>query len=128
MCRAAQEAGGPHRGYKIIYRKKMSFSHLCISVISYPIVTKVAAQLPAHKGSPHSKFEGNHSSHFRDTSSQSFFFLHFSSSSFRTLAKLLLNTNSYFDRLEIWHTERESKGKSYYQIWCKPDERLRIYV
>ena len=60
-------------------RTKTSFSHLCISVITYLIGTKFATQLPASQGSLHSKFEGNRSSHFRDTSCQSFvfFFLRF---------------------------------------------------
>ena len=59
-------------------RTKTSFSHLCISVITYLIKTKFATQLPASQGSLHSKFEGNRSSHFRDTSCQSFvFFLRF---------------------------------------------------
>ena len=53
-------------------RTKTSLSHLCISVITYLIGTKFATQLPASKGSLHSKFEGNRSSHFRDTSCQSF--------------------------------------------------------
>ena len=55
-------------------RTKTSFSHLCISVINYLIRTKFATQLPASQGSLHSKFEGNRSSHFRDTSCQSFVF------------------------------------------------------
>ena len=55
-------------------RMKTSFSHLCISVITHPIGTKFATQLPASQGSLHSKFEGNRSSHFRDTSCQSFVF------------------------------------------------------
>ena len=53
-------------------RTKTSFSHLCISVITYLSGTKFATQLPASKGSLHSKCEGNRSSHFRDTSCQSF--------------------------------------------------------
>ena len=56
-------------------RTKTSFSHICISVITYLIGTKFATQLPASQGSLHSKFEGNHSSHFRDTSCV--FFLRF---------------------------------------------------
>ena len=55
-------------------RTKTSFSHLCISVITYPIGTTFATQLPASQGSLHSKLEGNRSSHFRDTSCQSFVF------------------------------------------------------
>ena len=55
-------------------RTKTSFSHLCISVITYLIGTKFATQLPASQGSLHSKFEGNRSSHFRDTSCQSVVF------------------------------------------------------
>ena len=55
-------------------RTKTSFSHLCISVITYLIGTKFATQLPASQGSLHSKFEGIRSSHFRDTSCQSFVF------------------------------------------------------
>ena len=59
-------------------RTKTSFSHLCISVITYLIGTKFATQFPASQGSLHSKFEGNRSSHFRDTSCQYFvFFLRF---------------------------------------------------
>ena len=78
-------------------RKKTSFSHLCISVISYPIGTKFATELPASQGSLHSKCEGNRSSHFRDTSCQSFdFFLRFFSSisCFRTLAKNCYKTQT----------------------------------
>ena len=56
---------------------KTSFSHLCISVITYRIGTKFATQLPASQGSLHSKCEGNRSSHFRDTSCQSFVFFFF---------------------------------------------------
>ena len=75
-------------------RKKMSYSHFCISVIPYPIGTKFATELPASQGSLHTKFEGNRSSHFRDTSCQSFdyfssFFSYSSSSCFRTLAKIV---------------------------------------
>ena len=55
-------------------RTKTSFSHLCISVITYLIGTTFATQLPASQGSLHSKFEGNRSSHFRDASCQSFVF------------------------------------------------------
>ena len=82
-------------------RTKTSFSHICISVITYLIGTKFATQLPASQGSLHSKFEGNRSSHFRDTSCQSFvFFSSFffssssssSSSSFRTLAKIAITS------------------------------------
>ena len=75
-------------------RMKTSFSHLCISVITYPIGTTFATQLPASQGSLHSKFEGNRSSHFRDTSCQSFgfFSLFFFSSSFRTLAKIAITS------------------------------------
>ena len=64
-------------------RTKTSFSHLCISVITYPIGTKFATQLPASQGSLHSNFEENRSSHFRDTNYQrficfsSFFFFFF---------------------------------------------------
>ena len=60
-------------------RKKTQFSHLCSSVIPYPI------------GSLHTKFEENRSSHFRDTSEQNFVLISsfFSStSSFRTLRKI----------------------------------------
>ena len=58
-------------------RTKTSFSYLYISVITNLIGTKFATQLPASQGSLHSKFEGNRSSHFRDTSCQSFVFFFF---------------------------------------------------
>ena len=58
-------------------RTKTSFSHLCISVITNLIGTNFATQLPASQGSLHSKLEGNRSSHFRDTSCQSFVFFSF---------------------------------------------------
>ena len=116
VCRVAQEAGAPHREYIKTHgsvscgprsrratpvsiltgRTKTSFSHLCISVITYLIGTTFATQLPASQGSLHSKFEGNRSSHFRDTSCQTFvFFLRFffsSSSSFRILAKIAITS------------------------------------
>ena len=66
-------------------RKKTQFSHLCSSVIPYPIGTKFAREVPASKGSLHTKFEENLSSHFRDTSEQNFVLI---SSSFRTLRKI----------------------------------------
>ena len=59
------------------HTKKTSFSHLCISAIPYPIGSKFATELSASQGNPHSKFEGNRSSHFRDTSFQSFDFFFF---------------------------------------------------
>ena len=52
--------------------KKTQFSHLCNSVIPYPIGTKFTREVPASKGSLHTKFEENRSSHFRDTSEQNF--------------------------------------------------------
>ena len=58
-------------------RKKTSFSHFCISVIPYPIGTKFATDFPAIQGSLHTKFEGNHSSHFELPKFQFFFFVFF---------------------------------------------------
>ena len=74
-------------------RKKTQFSHLCSSVIPYPIGTKFATDVPASYGSLHchTKFEENRSSHFRDTSEQNFVLISSfssSSSSFRTLRKI----------------------------------------
>ena len=91
MCRAAQEAGVPPVSI-LKRRKKTQFSHLCSSVIPYPIGTKFAREVPASKGSLHTKFEENRSSHFRDTSKQNFVlissFFSSSTSSFRTLRKI----------------------------------------
>ena len=53
-------------------RKKTQFSHLCSSVIPYPIGTKFATDVPASYGSLHTKFEENRSSHFRDMSEHNF--------------------------------------------------------
>ena len=74
-------------------RKKTQLSHLCSSVIPYPIGTKVAGDVPPSLGSLHTKFEENRSSHFRDMSEPNFvlissFFSSSSSSSFRTLRKI----------------------------------------
>ena len=88
MCRAAQEAGVPPVSI-LTRRKKTQFSHLCSSVIPYPIGTKFAREVPANKGSLHTKFEENRSSHFQDTSEQNFVLISsFFSSSFRTLRKI----------------------------------------
>ena len=61
-------------------------------MIPYPIGTKFAREVPASKGSLHTKFEENRSSHFRDTSEQHFVlissFFSSSTSSFRTLRKI----------------------------------------
>ena len=55
----------------------------------YPIGTKFAREMPASKGSLHTKFEENRSNHFRDTSEQNFVLISsFFSSSFRTLRKI----------------------------------------
>ena len=90
VCRAAQEAGVPPVSI-LTGRKKTQFSQLCSSVIPYPIGTKFAREVPASKGSLHTKFEENRSSHFRDTSEQNFVlissFFSSSTSSFRTFAK-----------------------------------------
>ena len=91
MCRAAQEAGVPPVSI-LTGRKKTQFSHLCSSVIPYPIGTKFAREVPASKGSLHTKFEETRSSHFRDTSEQNFvlisLFFSSSTSSFRALRKI----------------------------------------
>ena len=77
-------------------RKKTSFSHLCSSVIPYPIGTKFATELPASQGSLHSKFEGNRSSHFHNTSCQSFdFFLHFFPFVFSNTSKNCYKTQTH---------------------------------
>ena len=67
----------PHRGY--IDRKKENVIFTLL-YLSDPLsdCNQIATELPASQGSLHIKFEGNCSSHFRDTSCQSFdFFLHF---------------------------------------------------
>ena len=91
VCRAAQEAGVPPVSI-LTGRKKTQFSHLCSSVIPYPIGTKFAREVPASKGSLHTKFEENLSRHFRDTSEQNFVlissFFSSSTSSLRTLRKI----------------------------------------
>ena len=91
VCRAAQESGVPPVSI-LTGRKKTQFSHLCSSVIPYPIVTKFAREVPASKESLHTKFEENRSCHFRDTSEQNFVlissFFSSSTSSFRTLRKI----------------------------------------
>ena len=62
---------------------------LCSSVIPYPIGTKFAREVPASKGSLHTNFEENCSSHFLDTSEQNFVlissFFSSSTSSFRKI-------------------------------------------
>ena len=74
-------------------KKETQFSHLCSSVIPYPIGTKFAREVPASKGSLHIKFEENRSSHFRDTSEHNFVLISFFfSSSFCTLRKILHKT------------------------------------
>ena len=55
VCCAAQEAGMPPVSI-LTGRKKTQFSHLCSSVIPYPIGTKFAREVPASKGSLHTKF------------------------------------------------------------------------
>ena len=74
----------------------MQFSHLCSSVIPYPIGTTFAREVLASKGSLHTKFEENCSSHFRDTSEQNFVlissFFSSSTSSFRTLRRICHKT------------------------------------
>ena len=73
-------------------RKKTQFSHLCSSVIPYPIGTKFATDVLASYGRLHTKFEENRSSHFRDTNEQNFIlissFFSSSTSSFLTLSKI----------------------------------------
>ena len=73
-------------------RKKTQFSHLCSSVIPYPIGTKFATDVPASYGSLHTKFEENWSSHFRDTSEQNVILISSFSSSFHTLRKFCHKT------------------------------------
>ena len=78
----------------------MQFSHLCSSVIPYPIGTKFARDVPPSQGSLHTNFEENRSSHFRDTSEQNFVLISSffsSSSSFRTLHKIRHKT-----RIRAW--------------------------
>ena len=46
-----------HTVSNLTERRKTSFSHLCISVIPYPIGTKFATELPTSQGSLHSKLK-----------------------------------------------------------------------
>ena len=91
MCRAAQEAGVPPVSI-LTGRKKTQFSHLCSSVIPYPIGTKFAREVPASKGSLHTKYKENRSSHFpkyeRTKFRFNFFVFSSSTSSFHTLRKI----------------------------------------
>ena len=94
VCHAAQEAGAPHREY--IYRKKENviFTPLYLGdPLSdwNQICYRISHQLG---GSLHSKFEGNRSSHFRDTSCQSFnfFFVFFFSHTCKNCYKTLMHT------------------------------------
>ena len=128
MCRAAQEASAPHRKY--IDRKKTSFSHLSISVIPYPIGTTIAAQLPTSQGSPHSKCEGNRSSHFRVVSSQSFgffFWLFFFFMFLHTCKNCYTTQTHTLITLEFGTQKGSPKVNPSIKIWCKSDEWLRIY-
>ena len=70
-------------------RKITQFSHLCSSVIPYPIGTRFARNVPPSYGSLHTKFEENRSIYFRDASKQTYVLISsFFSSSFRTLRKI----------------------------------------
>ena len=120
VCRAAQEAGVPSVSI-LTGRKKTQFSHLCSSVIPHPIGTKFAKEVPASKGSLHTKFEENRSSHFRDTSEQNFVlissFFSSSTSSFRTLRKIRHKTRM---RARIGLKFSTLKGlikANLYQLW-----------
>ena len=73
----------------------MPFSHLCNSVIPYLIGTKFAREVPASYRSLHTKFEENHSSHFRDTREQKFVLISSLFSSFCTLHKICHNTRMH---------------------------------
>ena len=90
-----------HRTVSILTgRKKTQFSHLCSSVIPYPIATKFATDVPASYGRLHTKFEENRYSHFRDTSEQNFVLISsFFSSSFRTFCKIHHKTRM---RAPLW--------------------------
>ena len=84
------------------------------SVIFYPKNTKFAVEVPAYQGRLHSKIEANRAS--RLLSKVSVFVLLFFLL-FAQTQKLLLLGNAYFDRAEIWHTCRATKGKYKDQIW-----------
>ena len=111
-------------------RTKTSFSHLCISVITYLIGTKFATQFPASQGSLHSKFEGNRSSHFRDTSYQSFVF---SSSLFFFFVFSHTCKNCYNKQtrtpiaLKFGTQKGSPKANPSIKLWYKSDEWFRSY-
>ena len=111
VCRAAQEAGVPHCGY--IDRKKMSFSHHCISVIPIRLEPNLLQSCQPTRGVyiPNLKEITLAISEIQAAKLSIFIFVFFSLC-FRTLAKIAINTNAYSDHLEIWHRERESKGES----------------
>ena len=71
-------------------RKRDFHTYVRSSVIPYLIGTTFVTEVPARKGSLHTKFKESHHSLFRDTNGQSFgvFSSLFSSTSFRTLCKI----------------------------------------
>ena len=103
MCRAAQEAGVPPVSI-LTGRKKTQFSHLCSSVIPYPIGTKFAREVLASKESLHTKFEENRSSHFRDTIEQIFVLI----------SSFFSSTSSFLILRKIRH-----KTRMHTRIWLK---------
>ena len=80
VSRAAQEAGAPHRGYIDRKKENVIFTPLYLGD-TLSDWNQICCRVARRLGSPHSKVEGNCSSHFRVTSCQrfgifsSFFFL-----------------------------------------------------
>ena len=75
--RAAQGAGAPHRGYIDRKKENVSFTPLYLGdpLFNWNQTCYRVSRQPGE--SIHSKFEGNRSSHFQDTSCQSFNFFFF---------------------------------------------------
>ena len=73
-CRAAQEAGVPHRGYIDRKNENVIFTLLYLGDPLSDWNQIFATELSASKGNLRTKFEGNRSRNFRDTSCKNFDF------------------------------------------------------
>ena len=75
MCHAAQENEARENYVSILAGiKKLRFSHIHNSIL---ITYKVAVEVPAHKGTLHTKFEEKCAKHFQNMSEQTFEFFRF---------------------------------------------------
>jgi len=121
VCQYAAQENGERK--LLPETTKLRFSRIHNSMIFYLMDAKVAVEVPAYKGRPHTKFEENCVNRFLVMSEQTFVFF----SSRTNKQKIAITCECIIRSGWTLHTCRAYKGNNQYQFWCESIQQCQNY-